>query len=645
MKTLVLGCQRQALIGRAFNEFWSATTLGQFRTVSDCFQPTEQTCCCELELQPETGSLITVLLEGYIQQDTKGRFVRAHFLMHDISARKQAEKRLRLGASVFANSREGILITDAHRRIVDVNPAFTKITGYSRAEALGKNPKFLSAGYKHSGMAVGMWRDLDEHGFWQGQLLNRTKGGKVYSELLSISVIKDAAQNTSHYMGVFSASTNSYDALTGLPNRNVFHDRLLQEIKHAQRTHEKVAVICLGLDRFKETNEVLGHGTGDQLIQEVVHRLQSSIREVDTLLRLGGDEFAIILGRLHDHTIVERGVQAIQARFSETFHLGNDVVSLSSSIGITFYPDDACATDELLKHAAQAMYIAKEMGGNHVRYYTAAMQDAAMVRKRLIDDLRNAVVQKQFVLHYQPIVSLKTGAIYKAESLIRWLHPSQGFISPAVFVPIAEKTGLIIQIGDWVFKEAARQIKHWREKYHSSFQLSINISPIQFQNDDMNHVGWLNYLRNLGVPAHSIVLEITEGLLLDKSVVVSEKFIDFHGEGMQVAIDDFGTGYSSLSYLKTFEIDYLKIDQSFVRNLTHDSHDMIVCEAIVGMAHKLGMKVIAEGIETPEQRDLLAAAGCDYGQGYLFARPLPAMEFEQFLVGSLQPGCFSKNNI
>jgi EAL domain-containing protein (putative c-di-GMP-specific phosphodiesterase class I) len=318
-------------------------------------------------------------------------------------------------------------------------------------------------------------------------------------------------------------------------------------------------------------------------------------------------------------------------KLSSPFRLEGEILYISASIGITFYPDDSTEIEELRKNADQAMYAAKHHGRNRFSYYTPTMRDLAQERMRLSNDLQIALDEKQFRVYYQPIVDLGDGSIRKAEALIRWQHPERGLINPGEFIAIAEETGRIVEIGDWVFHEAALQVKRWRQRYRCDFQISVNKSPIQFQNDESLYMGWIEQLRQLELPGDSVVIEITESLLLDNRQIVNDKLLLFRDVGIQVAIDDFGTGYSSLAYLKMYDIDYLKIEQSFVRNLRPESSDMVVCEAIIAMAHKLGMKVIAEGVETAEQRALLLAAGCDYGQGFLFSKPLAAATFEALL--------------
>jgi EAL domain-containing protein (putative c-di-GMP-specific phosphodiesterase class I) len=322
--------------------------------------------------------------------------------------------------------------------------------------------------------------------------------------------------------------------------------------------------------------------------------------------------------------------QDILQKLATPFQLGDEVVYISASIGITLYPEDATTIESLLKNADQAMYAAKNQGRNRCSYFTPSMQEMVIARMQIANDLHHALADNQFWIAYQPIVELATGFIHKAEALIRWSHPKKGLISPATFIPVAEDTRLIIDIGEWVFHQAAQQVKLWRE-LHPTFQISVNKSPVQFHNEKQAHIAWYDYLAELGLPGQSIAVEITEGLLLDASALVVDRLLEFRNEGIQVSLDDFGTGYSALSYLKKFDIDYIKIDQSFTRNLAVGSYDMVLCEAIIVMAHKLGIRVIAEGVETEEQKNLLIAAECDYAQGYYFSRPVSAEDFDALL--------------
>jgi diguanylate cyclase (GGDEF)-like protein/PAS domain S-box-containing protein len=419
-----------------------------------------------------------------------------------------------------------------------------------------------------------------------------------------------------------------FDSLTGLPNRRMMQERLDQEIRKCHRNHLQLALLFIDLDHFKEVNDTLGHDQGDVLLTQAARRIQHCLREVDTVARMGGDEFTVIISELSDvahlHAIFPKLLKAL----SESFQLGEDQVFVSASIGITVYPNDGEEIETLLKNADQALYVAKGEGRNRFSFFTPALQEAANLRAQLTHDLRAALQQQQFRVVYQPIVELATGRIYKAEALVRWQHPVHGLISPAAFIPVAEASGLIVDIGEWVFHQAAIQVQAWRNKLHPQFQISINKSPIQFERPNPAHTPWIKQLAALNLPGESIVVEITEGLLLSDSDGVVEQLLNLREDGIQVSLDDFGTGYSSLSYLQRFDIDFVKIDQSFVRHLVPDSTDLVLCQAIIAMAHALGMTVVAEGVETEQQRNLLVAAGCDYAQGYFYSRPVTATEFE-----------------
>lgn len=455
----------------------------------------------------------------------------------------------------------------------------------------------------------------------------------LMGQLLLSRLVRDhLADNLAVSEEIIWQQTN-FDRLTRLPNRSMMLDYLAVEMGKASNSGQSIGLLLLDLDLFKGINDTLGHEMGDQLLQQTAERLRAHVQEMDTVVRLGGDEFAVILPDVADTRRVEQTAENILQCFTEPFLLGDETTYISASIGIALYPDDAANIEELMKHADQAMYAAKDRGRNRYHYFTPQMQELAQQRMRLINDLRTALSEQQLMVYYQPIVDLQTGAIPKAEALVRWQHPQRGLVSPCEFIPLAEETGLIHELGNWVFTEAANQVAQWRDIYGADIQVSINKSPMQFLDEADVARAWIEHLKNLKLARGAITLEITEGLLLDTRQIVRDKLLTFHNAGVEIALDDFGTGYSSLSYLQKFEIDYLKIDQSFIRNLTADSDESVLCEAIIVMSHKLNIKVIAEGVETEEQRQLLAAAGCDYAQGYLFSRPIPAAEFAQkFLV-------------
>jgi diguanylate cyclase (GGDEF)-like protein/PAS domain S-box-containing protein len=560
--------------------------------------------------------------------------------------RKRAEEELKLASMVYQDSSEAMMVTDADKRIIAVNRAFEQITGYKNDEVIGKNPRILKSDRHDPLFFKDMWDQVAADGSWKGELWNKKKNGDLFAALLSINTIHDRSGLAHRYIGLLSDITEkkqsedliwshaNFDNLTGLPNRRMFRENLQQEIRKARRARMPLALMFMDLDGFKDVNDTLGHDMGDILLKEAAQRLNDCMRDSDTVARLGGDEFTVILTELHDSGNVDRVARHILKTLSDPFTLGDEVAYVSASIGITLYPNDATEIEDLIKNADQAMYAAKNEGKNRYHYFTPAMQEEAITRMHLINDLRNALDGNQFEIVYQPIVELSSGSIHKAEALIRWQHPTRGLINPIEFISAAEDTGMIASFGDWVFHQAAVQVATWREQYHPAFQISVNISPVQFRNEGIDPLAWFDHLQSLGLPGQGIVVEITEGLLLDASPKVTDQLLMLRDAGIEVALDDFGTGYSSLSYLKKFDIDYLKIDRAFVRNLTASSDDLALCEAIIVMAHKLNIKVIAEGIETEEQRKLLAGAGCDYGQGFLFSKPVPAEAFESLLKAS-----------
>ena len=545
----------------------------------------------------------------------------------------------------FERSMVGMATTSVDKHWLDVNAALCRMLGYEHDELLQltwadvTHPDDLGSSITYFDQVIRGEIDDCE----QDLRYIRKDGKVVYTHNISrclrredgsvdyfVVLIQDISEKKQSEERLWRQA--NFDTLTGLPNRRMFADRLEQEIKKRHHTKLPLALLFIDLDRFKEVNDTLGHIKGDTLLVEAARRIQECVRESDTVARLGGDEFMIILAELPDVHQVETIAHGLLRRLTEAFHLGAETVYVSASIGITLYPADAGGVEQLLRNADQAMYAAKNLGRNRFSYFTNALQEAAQTRQKLTNDLRGALAERKFELYFQPIVDLAGNRIVKAEALLRWHHPQRGMINPVEFVPLAEETGLILEIGDWVFREAARWTQRWAERYAPGIQVSINTSPVEFQADSYDPEALLKYMRLLGLPGNSIAIEITEGVLLNTGQRVFDHLRQFRRAGLHIAIDDFGTGYSSLASLKKFDIDYLKIDQAFVRNLVSDPNDMALSEAIIVMAHKLGLQVVAEGIETPQQRALLQAAGCDYGQGYLFSKAVPPQEFEALLA-------------
>ena len=580
-------------------------------------------------------------------KDTQGKVIGLIGISKDITNQRQQEEDLKLADIVYQNSSEAMMVTNSNNEIIAINPALSDITGYSTSELIGKNPKIFSSGKQSPQFYQLMWEELKLTGTWQGEIWNTRKNGTDYPEWLSINTIYDDYGEVFRRIALFSDITEkkkkdalilrqaNYDSLTNLPNRRMFIDRLEQEIKVSHRKNQKFALIFIDLDNFKNINDTKGHIYGDTLLIRAGERITQCVREVDTVARLGGDEFTILLSDLSDITNVESICQKILLALSKPFNISEMHAYISASLGVTVYPNDATTTLELLKNADQAMYLAKSLGRNQFCYFTASMQDQAQNKLELMNDLRKAISLNQLTVFYQPIVELQTGIIRKAEALLRWRHPVRGMVSPAEFIPLAEESGLIIEIGDWVFKQTVQHIKQCKKQLGLDIQISVNKSPVQFR-ESIVHLDWLTYLTENKLSGKNIVIEITEGLLMKNNTSTMEKLSEFRAADIKLSMDDFGTGYSSLSYLKNFELDYLKIDQSFTKNLAPGSEDMILSEAIITMAQKLGLKVIAEGIETEEQRKLLLDSGCDYGQGYLFSRPVPEDEFLQLIARTFE---------
>ena len=604
----------------------------------------------EHRLKCKDGGYKWILTRGMIvSYERDGKPLRMVGTHSDIHEQKQIEASLR---ESDANQRalleamvDGVFVAQEDRFIF-ANPLLPKMLGYTETEFTNMPfekvvaPESLSIWTKRFNARISDGPELIKS--YPVKFLMKT-GENIWLDLhpsrvifrgqpSMLGILRDISKQKEAEDLIWHQS--NYDGLTDLPNRRMFRDRLAQEIKKSNRTKIPLAVMFLDLDRFKEVNDALGHDIGDKLLQEAALRLTECVRNSDTIARLGSDEFVLLLPDIKSLKALERISTTILKRLSDPFQLGMDPVYISASIGITLYPNDAQEFEDLLKNADQAMYAAKASGRNRFSYFTSSMQAAVLEKMRLANDLRHAITRNEFQLVYQPIVEAASGQVYKAEALLRWYHPIKGLVSPGEFIPIAEETGLIVELGEWVFHEATRQLAIWRSQLHPDFQISINKSPVQFRNIQSD---WVQHMEDMGLSGKSLIVEITENLLLDATENVDKKLLEFKDAGINVAIDDFGTGYSSLSYLKKFDIHFIKIDQSFVKNMTHDTNDLGLCEAIILMAHKLGMKVIAEGVETEQQYLLLAEAQCDFMQGYLIAKPLTVEEFEDF-IHKEQPG-------
>ena len=564
-------------------------------------------------------------------------------IMRDTAELKRSERELGLASKVFDNMSEAIGVTDADNNYISINPAFTKITGYTPEEVIGKNPKFMASGRHGTEFYQRLWESINESGYWQGELWDRRQNGEVYPKWLSIVAVKDMQERLQNYIAVFSDISERkaaderihfmahYDALTDLPNRVLLHDRILHALTSAPRLKKKVAILFLDLDRFKTINDTLGHSIGDLLLQSVAERLKLCIRTSDTVARLGGDEFIAVIPDLHDGTHAATIAQKILDAISKHFVIRDIELHTSASIGISLFPDDGTANEELIANADVAMYRAKESGRNNYQFFAPTMNNSSYERLSTENKLRRALERQEFVLHYQPQINSETGRIIGAEALVRWRQPEMGLVPPGMFIPIAEESGLIVSIGEWVLWEACRQSKAWQDEGLSPITMAVNLSAVQFHQKNMTEMV-ANVLQKTGLEPHWLELEITESGIMQNSDAAVKTLHLLKQMGLKLSIDDFGTGYSSLSYLKKFPLDKLKIDQSFVRDITTDQDDAAIVGAIIGMAKALKLRVIAEGVETIEHLTYLNSNGCFEMQGYYFSKPVPADEFERLLV-------------
>ena len=571
-------------------------------------------------------------------------------VFRNITERKQAELEMRIAATAF-EAQEGMLVTDAQTKILRVNSAFTKITGFTELDVIGQSPNFLASGVHDSDFFAAMWQSIHSTGVWQGEIWNKRKNGEIHPVHLSITAVKNQRGEVSHYVATIMDITQSkaaeeeiktlafFDPLTGLPNRRLLLDRLNHALTSCQRSCQVGALLFLDLDHFKILNDSLGHDIGDLLLQQVAQRLTACVREGDTVARLGGDEFIIMLENLSQHlfaaaTLTEIISEKILTALNQTYLLGQHEYRNGSSIGIVLFNNQQQSPDELLKQADIAMYQAKKSGRNTLRFFDPKMQQTISARAGLEAELRKAVEKKQFTLHYQLQVNAYNQSI-GAEALIRWQHPKHGLIPPSEFITIAEETGLIVAIGLWVLETACAQLKIWQQQAHTrALALSVNVSVKQFrQADFVEQIE--NLIKQYAIDPSKLKLELTESILMENIDSTIETMFVLRQMGIQFSLDDFGTGYSSLQYLKKLPLDQLKIDQSFVRDLVDDIHDRSIVRTIIAMADNLELNVIAEGVESEEQRKILLNKGCTTYQGFLFSKPATIEDFELLLLKKL----------
>jgi len=560
----------------------------------------------------------------------------------DITQRKEAEEKLRLSASVFENAAEATMVSDGDNRIIAINPAFTRITGYSAHDVVGKNPNILTSGMHSREFYQRMWDMLLSTGMWKGEIQNKRKNGALYTEFLSVNVLRNTDGKIIRFIAVFSDISDTkkaqetierqanYDSLTGLPNRQLIRDRISQMLSHCRREKQMFAVLFIDLDDFKSINDSLGHGAGDQLIIKVGERIRGTLRDADTVGRLGGDEFIVLLNSLTSSDDIVVIVNKILTELHQPFLIDGHSIHTGGSVGITVYPTDGDTTDDLMRNADSAMYEAKHKGRNTFSFFTHKMQDEANKRQWIMSELAYATERNQLRLHYQPIINLDTMQVSGAEALLRWEHPQKGWLPPDYFIPVAENSGLITRMAEWVTHTGLMAANSLQALFGADFYLSINFSMAQFVSQ--THMEWMlqtlkkSNAANIGM----ITIELTESLKLidnDDYMLFLEKI---KGTGCKIALDDFGTGHSSLSYIKQVPVDVVKIDRSFVSDIVVDPSDASMTQAILQMAKAFNLETVAEGVETVDQLMFLQKNGCDYAQGYLFSKALPYDDFVQF---------------
>ena len=633
----LLGRERKEMLQRRFARFVTAEYSDRFHRLFMSVKQHDERQTCELVLQRGDGSVFHAQLDCLrVAAGDNPPMVR--ITLADIAERKRVEAELRIAATAF-ESQEGMFVTDAGRVILRINLAFTEITGFSAEEVVGQTGPLLESGRHDVGFYAAIWENVNRTGTWRGEIWIRHKSGKVYPGWLTITAVKGSEGEVTHYVGTLIDITQRkaveadiellafYDPLTQLPNRRLLLDRFNQALTACARSRRRGAILFIDLDDFKTLNDTQGHDVGDLLLKQVARRLLTCVRADDTVARLGGDEFVVMLEGLSESppeaaTRAEIVGEKILVALTPPYVLAGHEHHSTASIGVTLFSDRRETVDDLLKRADLAMYRAKMQGGNTMRFFDPEMQAAVTARAALEADLRRGVRKGQFVLHYQPQVDGE-GRMTGAEALLRWRHPRRGLISPAEFIPLAEETGLIEHLGEWVLETACDQLVAWSARPHTAhLTLAMNVSAREFRHPEfVTRV--LAAIDRVGADPHKLILELTESTLLDDMEDASAKMAALKARGEGLSLDDFGTGYSSISYLKHLPLDQLKIDRSFVHDMLTDPNDAAIAHTIVALGQSLGLAVIAEGVETEEQRDFLARQDCHAFQGHLFGWPGP----------------------
>ncbi|QRM20088.1 EAL domain-containing protein [Dechloromonas sp. TW-R-39-2] len=592
-------------------------------------------------LMPD-GRIKYILGHSEAIYDADGKPLRVMGTSQDITSQHQMEAQMQLLATAFQFSGEAILITDRDNRIVTVNPAFTRLTGYLPEDAMGRNPSFLSAGRTTSAQYREMWDTVLATGFWQGDIWDRRKDGGIYPKWMSLSLIRDDAGEVRYHVAHFTDVSSEraaeaklhhiahHDVLTGLLNRFSLKGRLDQALAAARREGGRVALLFIDLDRFKLINDTLGHHVGDLLLIEVAARLSRGVRDSDVVARLGGDEFVIMLSGIEHTTSVAGVAEKLVRSVGDPYLIEGHDLYTTPSVGIAIFPTDGDDGEVLMKNADAAMYHAKTAGRNNFQFFDAKMNDAAVERLKTEHSLRLALTRNEFCLHFQPLIDVRSGRVAGVEALVRWQHPEHGLTAPGKFIGIAEETGLIQPLGEWVFWEACRQLAAFTQAGIRNVKMGVNISAIQMRNGNLPILA-KGAIEALEINPADLVFEITESVAMQHPAETVRILDLLHDMGISLAIDDFGTGYSSLSYLRMFPIDHIKLDRSFVEEIGQDGDGAAICNATIGLTHSLGLKLVAEGVETQAQFDYLRSQDCDLVQGFLFSRPVPAEDVIAFI--------------
>ncbi|WP_137227188.1 PAS domain S-box protein [Shewanella sp. MEBiC00475] len=604
--------------------------------IERCSQNETNTLKCEFRMQHKNGSWVWIHNRGRVVAWTNdGMHLRMSGIHQDITKSKQSEDSLKLAASVFTYAREGIIITDTAGAIINVNGAFSDITGYQCDEVIGHNSRLLKSGSHLPEFYDEMWATLLEKGHWTGEVWNKRKNGEIFPEILTISSVLDDAGVVQNYVSLFNDITEiknhqkqleriaHYDMLTNLPNRTLLADRLTQSMKHSQRQNSLLVVAFVDLDKFKNINDTYGHIVGDELLIMISSRMKDALRDVDTLARIGGDEFVAVMENIETLVDCEPIIERLLLAASEPVVVGGVTLEISASIGISIYPQDGVDADQLMRHADQAMYVAKQQGKNRYHLFDSAHNVAMINQHGKLDLIRNALDKNEFLLYYQPKVNMKTGALIGVEALIRWQSPDRGLIGPNDFLPVIENHALSIDLGEWVIRTALSQIQTWKTM-GVDIPVSVNIGALQLQSEDFA-IRLAELLASFSeVTPSSLELEVLETSAIGDLVQVTDTMLNCIEQGVHFALDDFGTGYSSLSHLRRFPAGLIKIDQTFVRDMLIDSDDLAIVEGVVVLAKSFSREVIAEGVETIAQGVALLQLGCELAQGYVIARPMMA---------------------